>query len=114
MEGTTEGQKEVCGKVGVAPDPPSQFQKVGIALQTLHLTPLNGLRHPAAGDASGWFIWGGPELSQAPDFFEPLHVTHLAEYCPRALKYLALPAGWRFLEAGGHEDVWHDSALLDI
>jgi len=23
-------------------------------------------------------------------------------------------AGWRFLDALGHEDVWHDPALLDL
>ena len=38
----------------------------------------------------------------------------LALMHPVALKYLALPPGWRFLEADGHEDVWHDSVLLDI
>jgi hypothetical protein len=114
MEGTTEEPNDVCGRVGVAPDPPSDFQKVGIALETLHLEPLNGLRHPAQGDTCGWFIWGGPELSQAQDFFKSLHVAHLSERCPAALKYLALPAGWRFLDAGGREDVWHDPALLDV
>jgi hypothetical protein len=27
--------------------------------------------------------------------------------------YLALPAGWRFLLAPDHEDVWFDVNLLD-
>lgn len=44
----------------------------------------------------------------------PLHVGHLAEWCPDALPYLALPPGWRFLIAPGYEDVWEDPALFDI
>jgi len=97
----------------VSPDPPASFQKVGIALETLHLEPLNGLRHPAQGDTCGWFIWGGSDLSRAVEFFKPLHVAHLAERCPAVVKYLALPAGWRFMSARGHEELWHDPALLD-
>src|SRR5262249_4805049 len=32
-----------------------------------------------------------------PNFFVPLHVSHLAEWCPAALKFLGLAPGWRFL-----------------
>jgi hypothetical protein len=38
----------------------------------------------------------------------------LPERCPRALKYLALPPGWRFLDAPGHEDIWRDATLLGL
>ena len=76
--------------------------------------PLNGLRHPPQGDTTGWYIWAGEELSTAPDFFEPLHVLHLAEWCPAALRFLGLPPGWRFLTAGDYEDVWEDPTLLDV
>ena len=70
---TAEGQqKAVCERHGTAFDPPSGFEKVGIALSTLHLEPLNGLRHRPEGGTSGWYIWGGSDLSTAPDFFQPL------------------------------------------
>jgi hypothetical protein len=108
-----QAQNGICERVGAVPVPPAADQKLGVALDTLHLEPLNGLRHPAQGDTCGWYIWGGTELSQAPEFFQPLHVAHVPERCPRALKYLALPPGWRFLAAPGHEDVWYDPALLD-
>jgi len=49
-----------------------------------------------------------------PDFFVPLHVEHLDEWCPGAVKYLGLAPGWRFLFAEGYEDVWEDTELLDI
>lgn len=107
-------QNGICERAGVVPVQPSANQKLGLALDTLHLEPLNGLRHPPQGDTCGWYIWGGPELSQAEDFFQPLHVAHLFERCPRALKYLALPPGWRFLDASDREDVWYDPALLDL
>ncbi|WNG58939.1 hypothetical protein F0U59_32570 [Archangium gephyra] len=88
--------------------------KVGISLNVRSgLMPINGLRHPIQGDTTGWFIWAGGEPSSAPDFFQPAHVAHLAEWCPLALKFLGLPPGWRFLVADGYEDVWGDPSLLD-
>ena len=89
--------------------------KVGIARNVRNrLQPINGLRHPLEGDTSGWYIWAGETLSNAPDFFEPLHVEHLKDWCPTVLKYLGLPPGWRFLIAPGYEDVWFDPRLLTI
>lgn len=105
-------QRTVCERYGVAFEPPSTFEKVGIALSTLHLEPLNGLRHRPARGTCGWYLWGGAELSSDPDFFQPLDVHHLSERCPAVLPYLALPPGHRFLIGPGHEDVWEDSALL--
>ena len=62
---------------------------------------------------SGWYLWRGGEIPQNdPGFFVPLHVEHLAETCPLALPYLALPAGWRFLIAPKYEDVWFDPTLI--
>lgn len=87
--------------------------KVGLALATVHEQPINGLRHRALGDTTGWYIWGGETLSAADDFFQPVHVGHLAELLPQVLPYLGLPAGWRFLVAPGVEDIWFDAALLD-
>lgn len=78
------------------------------------MVPINGLRHPPEGDTTGWYIWAGEELSTATDFFVPLHVVHLDEWCPGAIPYLGLPPGWRFLIADGYEDVWFDPSLLDI
>lgn len=73
---------------------------------------MNGLRHPPANGTCGWYIWAGEELSKSADFFQPLHVEHLAERCPLALTFLALPPGWRFLIAPGQEEVWFDATLL--
>ncbi|HYO74687.1 MAG TPA: hypothetical protein VEU33_52310 [Archangium sp.] len=88
--------------------------KVGISLNVRSgLMPINGLRHPIQGDTTGWYIWAGGESSTAPDFFQPVHVAHLTEWCPLALKFLGLPPGWRFLVADGYEDVWADPSLLD-
>lgn len=75
--------------------------------------PFNGLRHPPERGTTGWYLWRGEVLSQAEDFFQPLHVEHLAEWAPDVLPYLALPPGWRFLLAPGHEDVWYDASLLE-
>ena len=73
---------------------------------------MNGLRHPEAGDTTGWYLWAGDDLSDDPEFFVPLHVEHLKDWRPEFLDYLALPSGWRFLIAPGYEDVWFDDSLL--
>jgi hypothetical protein len=85
--------------------------KVGIALTSLEQLPLNALRHRPEAGTVGWYIWGG-ELSDAPDFFQPLHASHLDEYVPNLLPYLALAPGWRVLLAPDQVEVWHDPGLL--
>lgn len=102
----------MCHRFDSAVSIPAPDSKVGIALQTLGLTPLNALRHLPAGDSCGWYIWGGDLLSEDPEFLQPLHVSHLSEYCPSLLPYLGLAPGWRVLLAPGHEDVWYDRSLL--
>ena len=78
------------------------------------IEPINGLRHFPEGDTTGWYIWAGEDYSEDPDFFLPLHVSHLHEWCPEVMKFLALPPGWRFLKAGEYEDVWYDPDLLAV
>ena len=85
-----------------------------MAIASIGSSPINGLRHPPAADTTGWFIWGGEQLSEEPDFFQPLHVGHLLELLPGVSRYLGLAPGWRFLLADDREDLWFDPALLDI
>jgi hypothetical protein len=107
-------QDELCRRFGVDPTFPEPTSKVGIASNVRDgVVPLNGLRHPQVGDTNGWYVWAGTELSSAGDFFDPVHVEHIAQRCPEVLPYLALPLGWRFLIAPGHEDVWFDQSLID-
>jgi hypothetical protein len=101
----------VCVRLGVAAEPPSAGEKLGIALSTIGALPINGLRIRVEGTC-GWFIWAGGEASVDPDFYQPLHVEHIAEYLPSVEPYLSLPPGYRFQIADGHEDVWFDPALL--
>ena len=76
--------------------------------------PINGLRHPAHGNMCGWYIWSGEELSSDDDYFKVLCYEHLVAEGWPWLDYLALPAGWRFLAAPGHEDLWFDESLFDV
>lgn len=107
-------QKNICKKYETYfLGSPLNF-KIGISLNVKEgLRPINGLRHPPQGDTTGWYIWAG-EYNEAPDFFIPLHVEHLKEWCPIVQKYLGLPPGWRFLVTEDYEDVWQDESLLDI
>jgi hypothetical protein len=106
-------QDEICRRFNSPFVPCAMDEKLGVALSTLHLQPLNALRHTQDPGTCGWFVWGGELLSSDDEFFQPLHVQHLAEHAPSLLPYLALAPGWRVLLAPGHEDVWFDSSLLE-
>jgi len=109
----TPEQASICARFKVEPSGVAPEQKVGIARNVLSgLMPVNGLRHKPVDDASGWYFWAGEELSADPNFFVPLHVEHLGQWCPAVIPYLALPPGWRFLITPEYEDVWSDQALL--
>jgi hypothetical protein len=107
-------QLRVCALANVLPWDVDPNGVVGVG--PLDLSPLNGLRHPPSGQTSGWYIWAGGEIPQddEADFFHPVHTVHLAELAPQAIAYLALPPGWRFQVAPGHEDVWRDESLLAV
>ena len=106
-------QKAVCERYGASYLECCQGLKVGVARNVrTGDTPLNGLRVHPIGDTTGWYLWAGEVLRKSPDFFEPLHASHLAEWCPQALPFLGLDAGWRFLLSAGHQDVWFDQDLL--
>lgn len=94
--------------MGEAPHP---GEKLGIALATVGKLPINGLRIRLDGTC-GWFIWAGRDASTHPDFYQPLHVEHIADYMASVVPYLSLPPGYRFQIANGHEDVWFDPTLL--
>ena len=111
----TQSQLEICQKYGAECVPLDFGLKFGVAEDFFSgKMPLNGLRHPPQGDTCGWYLWAGEEMSQADDYFKPMHVYHLTGRCPQVIPYLGLPAGWRFLVAGGYGDAWFDEKLLEI
>ena len=107
-----EKEFEICQRFGSSVQTPEPDQKVGIALSTLSLKPLNALRHQPENETCGWYIWDGENLSQDPAFFQPVHVSHLPKFCSQLLPYLGLAPGFRVLLAPGQEDVWYDASLL--
>lgn len=110
-------QNEICNRFDV-PYFAAPFEKlIGIATKTFSskLLPINGMRHPVESEqSSNWYVWAGEQFSDADDFFEPLHIVHLIDICPKVLRYLGLPPGWRFLFDNQYEDVWYDESLLEI
>ncbi len=111
----SESQRVTCERFGVAPVAAELDLKVGIAPNVREgLQPINALRSPLVGDTTGWYIWAGEidAAEQGDDFFVALCVSHLAEWCPAIVPYLALPPGHGVIVAPGYEDVWFDEALL--
>lgn len=107
----TPKQLEICHRFCAEVVPPNAEEKLGIALSSLNKVPLHAVRGLAINGTCVWYIWGG-EYSPDPDFYQPLHVAHIAEYCPQIHPYLALAPGWSFILAPGYEDVWFDPENL--
>jgi len=107
-------QNEICKKFDAIPFLCKGNEKLGLAIETIGKRPINGLRHDPENGTCGWYIWCGEEMPEDPDFFKPLHVSHIKEYLPEIEPYLSLPPGCRFLIAGEYEDVWHDPQLTSM
>ena len=115
MSAIEAAQRSTCASFRADWTPAPFNLKAGVALNVeSQLKPVNGLRQPPKGDTTGWYIWAGQVLSDEPDFFQPLHVSHLTDWRPEILKYLGLPPGYRFLLAENYQDVWFDASLLDV
>jgi hypothetical protein len=111
-----ERQKAVCKKYNAAflSAPFNKFIGVALASFDSFNMPINGLRHPIESEQStNWYLWAG-EYSEDDDFFQPVHIHHLLQICPKAINYLGLAPGWRFLFDSKYEDVWYDENLLNI
>jgi len=107
-------QMQICQKYSADYVPLDLTAKVGLARNVREgIRPLNGLRHTPIDGTTGWYIWAGEILSKDDDFFLPLHASHLPEWSPLVIPYLALPPGWRFLILENYEDVWFDRAILN-
>ena len=101
----THEQQRICDKYQLPAQPPEPM--VALAIGSLEQSPIYGTRIalPENGTMS-WFIHCG-EHSEALDFYQALHATHLQEMLPQVLDYLALPSGAKFiLDRQGYEDVW--------
>jgi hypothetical protein len=104
-------QRAICEEYGSAFHPVPLNFKVGIALSTLKLNPIYGVREAVEADTTGWYIWGG-EYSSADDFFEPVHVAHLANLLPMVLPFLCLESGFKFIiDERGYKDIWRDVVI---
>ena len=113
MNDRTKAQKIICQRFEADCSPAPIDLEIGISANIDEgLPPLNGLRHRPARDTTGWYIWAGEDFLEDEDFFQPLHVSHLEQRCPKVIPYLDLGPGWRFLLADDYEDVWFDPSLL--
>ena len=106
---------ELCSRFSTDFTPIDWELRIGIADDFFSdALPKNGLRHPAHGNMTGWYLWAGEALSTDEDYFRPYCARQLVDRCPEILRYLGLPSGWRFLVAPNYEDVWFDASLLEI
>lgn len=108
-----DSQKEICRQNAADWAPINKSLNIGLGGNLID-EPINGLRHPADRGATGWFIWTG-EYSDSDDFFSPICAEHLLQLKPNLIRFLGLPAGFRFLtDSRGYLDIWRDDKLLEV
>ena len=94
--------------------PPNPDDGLGLAMDTIRQSPLNGMRYLPQEGGSGWYLWGGDTFSYAADFFTPIQVRDVEDYIPNIAPFLALPPGFRFeTDFKGRQKVWFDGSLLE-
>ena len=93
-ESLQELQQRICRTYGAGFEPPAPGSKVGLAIQTLDRIPIHGVRLAPTETTCGWYIYAGGDGSDDADFYKPLCVEHLADYCKFALPFICLPPGW--------------------
>ena len=108
-------QKEICEKYNAEFMPADLDLFVAIADNVNGDSfPIHGLRLRSSGHSSGWYIWAGDDFLEDPDFFKPVHGKHLIDRCPQAVKFLALPPGYRFVvDKEGNAAAHFGSGLVD-
>jgi len=111
-----EEQRALCVEHDVTWTATDRQMIVGVADNALtNQLHLNGLRLKQSDGTSGWYLWAGTELSDAPDFFKPRCAEHLLDLQPSLLKFLGLPMGYRFIfDDKGFVDIWFDPELLEV
>ncbi len=104
-------QKQICEKYQSGYRAINESEMVAIALQTLGQQPIYATRIiPEQDENITWFIHCG-EYSDADDFYQPMHASHLDQLLPQVLPYLALDYGFNFIiDDDGYEDIWSEFA----
>jgi hypothetical protein len=103
-------QRKICEKYESPVFLCAKELKAGVAMKTIGTEPLYGVRVPPTEGTCGWLIWGG-EYSEDLNFYDAVHVEHLPDLIPHAMKYLALAPGFRFvIDKDGYEDVYFEPA----
>src|SRR6202034_1117129 len=85
-----EAQRALCKQFGAAFASTPPDDKIGVALSTAGLKPINGLRHPLTHGMSGWYIWCGEAFSESADFFAPQCARHFYENEPDTGRFRGL------------------------
>ena len=102
-------QHTVCGQANAAFSPPRPDQMAAVSLGVMEGDDLEGVRYPSPPHMSGWWLttdrYDGDIRS-----LNVQHLYHVTAARPDIVRYLALPAGYRFstLEASA---VWYDDAV---
>jgi hypothetical protein len=105
-------QAPVCARYGCELLIPDLELNVGVSRSILDGKwfnngewPIYGERFLPTATTNGWYLWTG-ENDGSVDFYVSVHAIHLETWVSDAIPYLGLPAGWSFVIAPGHEDVW--------
>uniref|UniRef100_UPI00406D35E3 immunity protein Imm33 domain-containing protein n=1 Tax=Acinetobacter sp. D009 TaxID=3138069 RepID=UPI00406D35E3 len=115
MNSVIDAQKCNCMKFNSKFVQPSKNEMVAVALDSLGKIPNTGIRNVLEeGENISWFFYCG-EFSEDDDFFKPIHISHLENYLPEVIPYLALEEGFRFvIDKQGYEDVWKEEYRLNL
>lgn len=109
-------QRALCARVSAEFEQAPPDLKVGISRALLaqpSAVPIRGVRYRPTPTTTGWYLWSG-EDSTDPDFYVPMHLSHIWKSHSLILPYLGLARGWCFILAPAHEDIWYEADVAQL
>lgn len=113
-------QQEVCDRAGVRAEPPNPFSLALLAKDvSVESSPVHGARfepRPERGD-SGWvFFAGDTDFDEVAERvgFDVVRLQEAHGRSPAIWPHVALPPGWGFTAAGGHDEDAGESDVYAI
>lgn len=104
-------QHLICQQYGAEFKPPRPDKLTVISKGVLEGLPVQGVRYPSPDHMSGWWITTD-QYDGDINSLKNQHTYHVTAARPDLIKYLALPAGFRF-DLSVKDDVWLDEKVAN-
>lgn len=107
-----KSQLMICDEYNVKPNIPKIGQKITLSKEIYEGSEVNGVRYESPSHMTGWYLTSNTYKGDIKTLVVD-HLYHILKERPDLVKFLALPAGYRFYKNDKDEEVWIDKEVLN-